>query len=62
MTELEYLAGIYELLQNLTPFINLLTGIIQFSIVVFIVIVLYKLFNLFFWFCMNNTKEEERRH
>lgn len=48
MTELEYLAGIYELLQNLAPFINLLTGIIQFSIVVFIVIVLYKLFNLFF--------------
>lgn len=48
MTELEYLASIYELLQNLTPFINLLTGIIQFVIVVFIVIVLYKLFNLFF--------------
>ncbi len=48
MTELEYLACIYELLQNLVPFFNLLTGIIQFGIVVFIVIVLYKLFNLFF--------------
>lgn len=48
MTELEYLQAIYELLQKLTPLCNLITGILQFSIVVFIVVVLYKLFNLFF--------------
>ncbi len=48
MSELEYLKGIYELLQSLTPFIQLLTGCIQFVIVLFVVIVLYKLFNLFF--------------
>lgn len=48
MTELDYLQAIYELLQKLTPFINLATGILQFCIVIFIVVVLYKLFNLFF--------------
>lgn len=48
MTELEYLSAIYELLQKLTPFMNFITGSLQFIIVVFIVIVLYKLFNLFF--------------
>ena len=48
VTELDYLKAIYELLNNLTPFFNLLTGFIQFLIVVFILVVLYKLFNLFF--------------
>lgn len=48
VTELDYLKAIYVLLNNLIPFINLLTGIIQFSIIVFIIVVLYKLFNLFF--------------
>lgn len=47
-TEIEYLKAIYELLQSLTPFINLATGILQFAMVIFIVVVLYKLFNLFF--------------
>ena len=47
-TELEYLQAIYELLQKLSPFINLATGVLQFAMVIFIVVVLYKLFNLFF--------------
>lgn len=48
MTELDYLKGIYELLQEFTSPINLLTGCLQFAIVVFAVVILYKLFNLFF--------------
>lgn len=48
VTELDYLKAIYELLNNLTPLANLLTGFIQAFIVVFILVVLYKLFNLFF--------------
>lgn len=48
MTEIEYLKAIYELLQGLAPFINLITGLMQFVIVVFVLVVLYKLFNLFF--------------
>lgn len=48
MTELDYLKDIYELLNNLIPLCNLITGILQFLIVVFIIVVLYKLFNLFF--------------
>lgn len=48
MTEIDYLKSIYELLQEFTPLINLLIGFIQFSIVVFAVYILYKLFNLFF--------------
>ena len=48
MTELDYLKGIYEFLQGLTPYINLFTGLIQFFIVVFAVYILYKLLNLFF--------------
>lgn len=48
MTELEYLQSIYELLNKLIPLANLVTGVIQFLIVVFIIVILYKLFNLFF--------------
>ena len=48
MTELDYLQSIYELLLNLIPLANLITGVIQFCIVGVIVIILYKLFNLFF--------------
>lgn len=48
MSELDYLCAIYELLQKLSPFVNLITGVIQFIIVVFAIIVIYKLFNLFF--------------
>lgn len=48
MTEIEYLEGIYNLLLQLTPLANLLIGILQCCIVGGVVIVLYKLFNLFF--------------
>jgi len=48
MTELEYLQCIYELLQKTTPFIHFITGFLQAVIVVFVLVVLYKLFNLFF--------------
>lgn len=48
VTELDYLKAIYELLYNFIPLCNLITGILQFLIVVFIIVVLYKLFNLFF--------------
>lgn len=48
VTELDYLKAIYELLFKLTPLCNLITGILQFIIVIFIIVVLYKLFNLFF--------------
>ena len=48
LTELDYLQAIYELLNNLTPLANLITGFVQALIVVFILVVLYKLFNLFF--------------
>lgn len=48
MTELDYLKGIYELLQKLTPLAHLCEGILQFLIAVFVCVVLYKLFNLFF--------------
>jgi len=48
MTELDYLQSIYELLNKLIPLANLVTGVIQFLIVVFIIVILYKLFNLFF--------------
>lgn len=48
MTELDYLSSIYELLQKLTPLANLITGCIQVCIVVAVIFVLYKLFNLFF--------------
>lgn len=48
MTEIDYLQGIYELLQKLTPFFNLVTGCLQFTLIVFAVYILYKLFNLFF--------------
>ena len=48
MTELDYLKSIYELLNKLIPLANLVTGVIQFLIVVFIIVILYKLFNLFF--------------
>lgn len=48
MTELDYLQSIYELLNKLIPLANLITGVIQFLIVVFIIVILYKLFNLFF--------------
>ena len=48
VTELDYLKAIYELLYNLTPLFNLVTGILQSIIVIFIIVVLYKLFNMFF--------------
>lgn len=48
MTEIDYLRGIYELLQELIPLANLFTGLLQFFTVVFVVYILYKLFNLFF--------------
>lgn len=48
MTELDYLQCIYELLNKLIPLANLVTGVLQFLIVVFIIVILYKLFNLFF--------------
>ena len=48
MTELDYLQAIYELLNKLVPLANLITGVLQFLIVIFIIVVLYKLFNLFF--------------
>lgn len=48
LTELDYLKAIYDLLNNLVPLCNLITGILQCLIVVFIIVVLYKLFNLFF--------------
>ena len=48
MTELDYLQSIYELLNKLVPLANLITGVLQFLIVVFIIVILYKLFNLFF--------------
>lgn len=48
ITELDYLIGIYELLEKLIPLANLLTGFLQFIIIVFSVYILYKLFNLFF--------------
>lgn len=48
MTELDYLQAIYELLSKLVPLANLITGVLQFLIVIFIIVVLYKLFNLFF--------------
>lgn len=43
-----YLQSIYELLQQAVPLIHLVTGLLQFFIVVFVVVILYKLFNLFF--------------
>ena len=48
MTELDYLKCIYELLQELIPLANMITGVIQFAIISFVVFVLYKLFKLFF--------------
>lgn len=48
MSEIDYLKSIYELLQEFTPLINLFVGCMQFSLVVFAVYILYKLFNLFF--------------
>lgn len=48
VTELDYLKAIYELLNIFIPLANLITGFIQFFIVMFILVVLYKLFNLFF--------------
>lgn len=48
MSEIELLTQIYELLLNILPFINFITGCVQFIIVVFIAIVLYKLFKIFF--------------
>lgn len=48
MTEIDYLKGIYELLQGLNPLANMFTGLLQFFTIVFVVYILYKLFNLFF--------------
>lgn len=48
MTEIDYLKSIYEILNKLIPLANLITGVLQFLIVIFIIVILYKLFNLFF--------------
>ncbi len=48
MTELEYLQGIYDLLNNLVPLAQFVTGLLQCCVVGVVVVVLYKLFNLFF--------------
>lgn len=48
MNELELLTNIYNLLLQLIPLANLITGVIQFAIALFVIVVLYKLFNLFF--------------
>lgn len=48
VTELDYLKAIYELLYKLVPLSNLITGLLQCFIVVVVLVVLYKLFNLFF--------------
>lgn len=48
MTEIELLQGIYDLLLKLVPLADLFTGVLQFCIVVFAIVILYKLFNLFF--------------
>jgi len=42
------LTDIYNILVSWQPTINLITGLLQFSIVVFSCYILYKLFNLFF--------------
>lgn len=46
--ESEYLLLIYEKLNEFSSLANLITGVIQFFLVVFIIYILYKLFNLFF--------------
>lgn len=49
MTELQLLQGIYDFCYiTLYPLTNLVTGLLQFLIVGFVMFVLYKLFNLFF--------------
>lgn len=48
MTELDYLSCIYELLQDLVPLAKMITGVIQFAIICFVIFVLYRLFKLFF--------------
>lgn len=55
VTELDYLKAIYELLYKLIPLSNLITGLLQCFIVVVVLVVLYKLFNLFF----NLLKEQK---
>ena len=48
VTELDYIKAIYELLIKFVPLCNLITGLLQCFIVVVVLVVLYKLFNLFF--------------
>jgi len=48
MSELELLTSIYDILLSWQSVINLITGCIQVLMVVAIMYVLYKLFNLFF--------------
>lgn len=48
MTELEYLQGIYDLLINLMPLAHFVTGLLQCCVIGVVVVILYKLFNLFF--------------
>lgn len=49
MTQIEMIQGIYDFCYlTLYPLANLLIGILQMCIVVLVVVVLYKLFNLFF--------------
>lgn len=47
-TEIEYLDAIYNLLLEISSFFEFLTGIFQFGMVVFAIVILYKLINLFF--------------
>lgn len=49
MTQLEMLQGIYDFCYiTIYPAINLFIGLMQFTMVVFAMIVIYKLFKLFF--------------
>lgn len=48
MSEIELLTSIYDILNSWQPLINLVTGCIQVCMVVAVMYVLYKLFNLFF--------------
>lgn len=49
MTQIEMIQGIYDFCYiTLYPAINLFVGILQFVMVVFAIVVIYKLFKLFF--------------
>lgn len=49
MTQIELIQGIYDFCYiTLYPAINLLIGIMQFIMAIFAIVVIYKLFKLFF--------------